>query len=75
MVQQVQNGAATFFVKHRTLPGVDLLALATVELRISFYSVLFRLSTGKGAAGIPLSARSKAAQWLTEPGMAFSSAA
>ena len=49
--KQIENGTATFFVQHE----ISLLAARRAEVctrdgvlfRISFYSVLFRLSTGK----------------------------
>src|SRR5215469_10054477 len=53
MVQQVDNGTTSFFVEHGIQPESERIASRNaVSKRISFYSVLFRLSRGKNCSSI-----------------------
>ena len=58
VIQQIEDGAASFFVEHGIKPDVIALPLGKRGAkRISFYSVLFRLSRRKNGsmeAGDPL---------------------
>jgi hypothetical protein len=52
VIQQIEDGAASFFVEHRISLNESALPVAkAAEKRISFYSVLFRLSRGKNGTG------------------------
>jgi hypothetical protein len=51
MRQQIENGSASLFVKHGKSKTRDRIgAQLTSKCRLSFYSVLFRLSTGNLAS-------------------------
>ena len=53
VIQQIEDGAASFFVEHEINLNVSALPVAdAAEKRISFYSVLFRLSRGKNGSEV-----------------------
>jgi len=53
VIQQIEDGAASFFVKHGIKPECEPVGRGKrAEKRISFYSVLFRLSRGKNRSPV-----------------------